>query len=58
MAAVIPQTGMTPVEVPVREGPRAGLSIGFVGRLVPERGAEMFRSVPGVRVASGASAAP
>jgi glycosyltransferase involved in cell wall biosynthesis len=45
MAADSPQTGMPPVEVPVRAGPRAGLSIGFVGRLVPERGAEMlFRS--------------
>ena len=44
-AEVIPQSGLAPVEMPPREGPRAGVSIGFVGRLVPERGAEMlFRS--------------
>jgi glycosyltransferase involved in cell wall biosynthesis len=42
LAAVIPQNGLAPVDAPVREGPRAGVSIGFVGRLVPERGAEML----------------
>jgi glycosyltransferase involved in cell wall biosynthesis len=44
-AEVIPQSGLIPVDAPVREGPRGSVSIGFVGRLVPERGAEMlFRS--------------
>ncbi|MGH7561180.1 MAG: glycosyltransferase family 4 protein [Gemmatimonadales bacterium] len=40
--AVLPQTGLTPKESPPRLGPRGNLSIGFVGRLVPERGGEML----------------
>lgn len=41
-AESIPQSGVAPVEAPVREAPHAGVAIGFVGRLVPERGAEML----------------
>jgi glycosyltransferase involved in cell wall biosynthesis len=45
LATTLPQNGLTPVDAPVREVPRGSVSIGFVGRLVPERGAEMlFRS--------------
>lgn len=40
--AVLPQAGLAPVDLPRRDEPRAGLSIGFVGRLVPERGGEML----------------
>jgi len=42
LATAMPQGGLTPVEAPSREGPRAAVSIGFFGRLVPERGAEML----------------
>lgn len=39
--AVIPQTGVLPPLNP-REPPAAGFSIGFVGRLVPERGLDVL----------------
>jgi glycosyltransferase involved in cell wall biosynthesis len=44
----IPQLGVTPRERPPQEG-RAALSIGFVGRLVPERGLDLlFRACVGL----------
>ena len=39
-SAVLPQTGMSPSGPLSRDAVRRGLGIGFVGRLVPERGAE------------------
>jgi glycosyltransferase involved in cell wall biosynthesis len=39
--AVIPQTGVLPPLTP-REEPGAGFAIGFVGRLVPERGLDVL----------------
>ena len=42
--AVIPQTGLTPPFEPER-GERPGLALGFVGRLVPEKGLDiLFRA--------------
>lgn len=40
VTAVLPQTGMSPAPPVPREAIRRGLGLGFVGRLVPERGAE------------------
>jgi glycosyltransferase involved in cell wall biosynthesis len=39
-AAVLPRTGVVPLAVQPREAERKGLAIGFIGRLVPERGGE------------------
>jgi glycosyltransferase involved in cell wall biosynthesis len=39
--AVIPQVGVLPPLLP-REEPRSGFAIGFVGRLVPERGLDVL----------------
>jgi glycosyltransferase involved in cell wall biosynthesis len=41
-AAVLPQTGLSPAAVLPRAVSGTGLRIAFVGRLVPERGAEML----------------
>ncbi|HEU5219899.1 MAG TPA: glycosyltransferase family 4 protein, partial [Gemmatimonadales bacterium] len=40
VGAVLPQTGMSPSPPLTRDGNRRGLGIGFIGRLVPERGGE------------------
>ncbi len=40
VTAVLPQTGMSPSAPVPRDTHRRGLAMGFVGRLVPERGAE------------------
>lgn len=40
LTAVLPQTGLTPAGPSSRSTGRRGLALGFVGRLVPERGAE------------------
>lgn len=38
----MPQGGLVPVEAAQREGPHGTLAIGYVGRLVAERGADML----------------
>ncbi len=41
-AAVVPRSGVAPIEPQPRDEERSGLRIGFIGRLVPERGGEML----------------
>lgn len=40
LATVLPQTGLSPAAPATRDSSRRSLNLGFVGRLVPERGAE------------------
>lgn len=40
LTTVLPQTGVSPATPAPRDTGRRGLTLGFVGRLVPERGAE------------------
>jgi glycosyltransferase involved in cell wall biosynthesis len=40
LAVVLPQTGASPAQPVARDTDHRGLRLGFVGRLVPERGAE------------------
>jgi glycosyltransferase involved in cell wall biosynthesis len=40
LSEVLPQTGLSPAAPALRDASRRGLGLGFIGRLVPERGAE------------------
>lgn len=40
LSAVLPQTGISPAAPALRDAGHRGLGLGFIGRLVPERGAE------------------